>query len=72
MMKYNDSGEIQMLAVSDPTHFMKKLHLSVNQKIDWAAQEGIQTEWDKEKAFTRIVVDLPQDEYAGKSVIYNK
>ena len=72
MMKYNDSGEIQMLAVSDPTHFMKKLHLSVNQKIDWAAQEGIQMEWDKEKAFTRIVVDLPQDEYAGKSVIYNK
>ena len=72
MMKYNDSGEIQMLAVSDPTHFMKKLHLSVNQKIDWVAQEGIQTEWDKEKAFTRIVVDLPQDEYAGKSVIYNK
>ena len=72
MMKYNDSGEIQMLAVSDPTHFMKKLHLSVNQKIDWAAQEGIQTEWDKEKVFTRIVVDLPQDEYAGKSVIYNK
>lgn len=72
MVKYNDAGELLTLGVSDPTHFMKKLHLSVNQKIVWAVQENIQTEWDEKKAFTRIVVGLPQNEYAGKSVIYNK
>lgn len=72
MVKYNDVGEILTLGVSDPTHFMKKLHLSVNQKIVWTTQESIQTEWDEEKNVTRIVVDLPQNEYAGKSVIYNK
>ena len=72
MVKYNDVGEILALGVSDPTRFMKKLHLSVNQKIVWPAQENIQTEWDEKQALTRISVDLPQNEYAGKSVIYNK
>ena len=32
----------------------------------------MQTEWDGKQALTRISVDLPQNEYAGKSVIYNK
>lgn len=72
MVKYNDAGEILALGVSDPTRFMKKLHLSVNQKIVGSAQENIQTEWDEKQALTRITVELPQNEYAGKSVIYNK
>lgn len=72
MVKYTDAGEILTWGVSDPTHFLKKLHLSVNQKIVGVAQENIQTQWDNKKAFTRIVVDLPQNEYAGKSVICNK
>lgn len=72
MVKYTDAGEILTWGVSDPTHFLKKLHLSVNQKIVGVAQENIQTQWDNKKALTRIVVDLPQNEYAGKSVIYNK
>ena len=72
MVKYNDAGEILTLGVSDPTRFMKKLHLSVNQRIVGTAQENIQTEWDGKQALTRISVDLPQNEYAGKSVIYNK
>ena len=72
MVKYNDAGEILTLGVSDPTRFMKKLHLSVNQRIVGTAQENIQTEWDGKQALTRITVELPQNEYAGKSVIYNK
>lgn len=72
MVKYTDAGEILTWGVSDPTHFMKKLHLSVNQKIVGATRGDIQTEWDEKEALTRIVVDLPQHEYAGKSVIYNK
>ena len=70
--EYNDAGEILTLGVSDPTRFMKKLHLSVNQRIVGTAQENIQTEWDGKQALTRITVELPQNEYAGKSVIYNK
>ena len=65
MVKYNDAGEILTLGVSDPTRFMKKLHLSVNQRIVGTAQENIQTEWDGKQALTRISVDLPQNEYAG-------
>lgn len=72
MVKYTDAGEILTLGVSDPTHFLKKLHLSVNQKIVGSTQGNMQTEWDDQKALTRITVDLPQHEYAGKSVIYNK
>lgn len=72
MVKYTDAGEILTLGVSDPTHFLKKLHLSVNQKIVGAIRGDIQAEWNEKEAFTRIVVDLPQNEYAGKSVIYNK
>ncbi len=49
MVKYNDAGEILALGVSDPTRFMKKLHLSVNQKIVGAVQENIQTEWDENR-----------------------
>lgn len=72
MVKYSDAGEILELGVSDPTHLMKKIHLSVNQKITGFVQEDMQTEWDEGRASTHIVVDLPQDEYAGKSVVYRK
>ena len=61
-----------VVEMDSPGMFMKKLHLSVNQKIVCSAQENIQTEWDEKQALTRISVDLPQNEYAGKSVIYNK
>lgn len=72
MLKYNDAGEILTLGVSDPTHFLTKLHMSVNQKMVGEKQENIQIEWDKKDTCSRIVVELPQNEYAGKSVIYNK
>lgn len=71
MVKYNDTGEILSWGVSDPTHRMTKLHFSVNRMMDVQRKGNIQTEWDEKKGVTRIAVDLPQNELAGKSVMYH-
>lgn len=72
MLKYSESGEILTWGVVDPTHFLKKIHWSVNQKLGDSGQECIQSEWDESTGSSRIAVDLPQGEYAGKSIVYHK
>ncbi len=72
MVKYNESGEVLTMVVSDPSHFLGKIHLSVSQKMTDSRQEGIQMKWDDVASTTRVMIDLPQNEWAGKSVIYNK
>lgn len=72
MVKYNDVGDILTLAVSDPSHFLGKLHLSVNRKMIDPHQKDIKMIWDNESSTTQITIDLPQNEYAGKSVVYSK
>ena len=72
MVKYNDVGDILTMAVSDPSHFLGKLHLSVNRKMLDPQQKNIKMKWDNESSTTQITIDLPQNEYAGKSVVYSK
>ena len=35
-------------------------------------QKNIKMKWDNESSTTQITIDLPQNEYAGKSVVYSK
>ena len=49
-----------------------KLHLSVNRKMLDPQQKNIKMKWDNESSTTQITIDLPQNEYAGKSVVYSK
>lgn len=72
MVKYNNLGEILTMAVSDPSHFLGKIHLSVSRKMTDSQQKGIKMKWDNETSTTQVTMDLPQNEHAGKSVVYNK
>ena len=60
MVKYNDVGDILTMAVS------------VNRKMLDPQQKIIKMKWDNESSTTQITIDLPQNEYAGKSVVYSK
>ena len=50
MVKYNDVGDILTMAVSDPSHFLGKLHLSVNRKMLDPQQKNIKMKWDNESS----------------------
>lgn len=53
MLKYNAAGNVTQLLVSDPTRLLKTIHLSIN------SGSGV---------LQRYAIDLPQNEYAGRSV----
>lgn len=55
MVKYDDSGKITELALSDPTHLLGRMHLQIS-------RNGSKVQ--------EISADLPQGPYAGSSVIF--
>jgi chondroitin AC lyase len=61
-------NHISEIAVSDPTQKLKSLQFSINTLIE-AKGDHWQIEQNKEKKNSIITVDLPQDGYAGQSVV---
>lgn len=72
LVHYTKEGDIQKLAVSDPSRFLGKLHFSMNRKWNVSGNEHIQTVWDEHQQQTHVSICLPRQEYAGKSVVYSK
>lgn len=58
---------VKEISVSDPSRKMKRLHLSINSKVD-KNDEVINSVWNKAKNISEIAIQLPQNVYAGKSV----
>jgi chondroitin AC lyase len=69
MMK-TDGTTVKSISVADPSRKLKRVHLSISQKIN-ANGEGYKAVWNDTSGATEIAVDLPQNEYAGKSVTVN-
>ena len=61
-------NSIQKLVVSDPSQRLAKLELEINRKIETSGDSWT-SQWDGKKKSTSIMVNLPQEGYAGQSVI---
>ena len=58
---------IEEISVSDPSRKLNSIQLSVDVPLNKTG-DHFKTAWDKQKARTNITIDLPQGNYAGKSV----
>jgi len=63
-----DENEIYQLVVSDPSHKRNKLTLEVSTKLK-GKEDQWSAAWNKEKKSSLIQVHLPQEGYAGQSVV---
>lgn len=71
MITYRN-GEVTGVAVSDPTRRLQDLHFTLSQQLTLDTQnEKVELRWDSSRQQTSIRVSLPQDEWAGSSVIIN-
>ncbi len=71
MVKCDADGKVRTLAVSDPARRLGKIHLSVSQKLAGSDQEGVSVIWDEKTSSSLVAFELPQEQYGGKSVVYN-
>jgi chondroitin AC lyase len=63
-------GKVSEISVSDPGRKTLKFHLSISMRIE-AKGEGFTSLWDEANGITHLVIDLPQDNYAGDSKTIN-
>ncbi|MFO7774597.1 MAG: polysaccharide lyase family 8 super-sandwich domain-containing protein [Candidatus Hydrogenedentota bacterium] len=65
VMVRRDGEEAESFTVAEPTQSLDALEVRVSQPLEHEAAE-----WDAEAGLTRINVDLPEDGYAGQSVVF--
>lgn len=68
VMAHGSGRTLVSLVVADPSRKLDSLHLRTNAFVqntgeDWEAR------WDEKRKETRIAIDLPDDDYAGESVV---
>jgi chondroitin AC lyase len=68
IMLKTTGNHISEIAVSDPTQKLKSLRFSINTLIE-AKADHWQIEQNKEKKNSIVTVDLPEDGYAGQSMV---
>ena len=59
---------IERIAVAEPTEKLRSLQLTVSVPLE-AKGDGWQASWNKTRKLSVIEIDLPKEEYAGKSVV---
>ena len=64
VMVRREGEEVKNLTVAEPTQTLDALEVSVSHQLEHPAAE-----WDAEAGLTRFHVDLPEDGYAGQSVV---
>lgn len=70
MLRFDTQGNILSLTVSDPTRKLSAMHLSVKGHCFPVAKAMLSSyEYDASSDMTEFVVRMPEDEYAGKSVV---
>jgi chondroitin AC lyase len=69
MVKTNGDS-VENIVVSDPSQLLDIVELEINRKIENSGDNWV-SEWDGQKGTSKIKVNLPQEGYAGKSVVLN-
>ncbi len=68
VMVYVDGQTIKKITVADPSRKLTSIHLTVSSRVSGNSSDYKAT-WHEEKGYSNVIVDLPQNEYAGKSVV---
>ena len=68
MLQSDQKGEIVKITASDPNRELSALVLKVSKKIE-ASGEHFKTFWNTEDNSSEIIIDLPQGNFAGQSVV---
>ena len=68
VMVHSEEQEIQKITVADPSRTLKAIHLKVSVPVK-ANSTHFRAEWHEEQGYSDITINLPQDNYAGKSVV---
>ncbi|MDR0863324.1 MAG: polysaccharide lyase beta-sandwich domain-containing protein, partial [Candidatus Symbiothrix sp.] len=63
----SDNGILRELSVADPLHKLRKIHFTINRKLVFQS-EKINIVWNEAKKISEVSVELPQSDFAGKSV----
>ena len=67
MIQYNGEN-IKHVTVSDPSRKSEVINFSVNLNFDLSDQ-NVSTKWDETTKSSIVSIKMPQDDYAGKSVV---
>ncbi len=66
MLKTPD-GELKEISVADPSRKLKSVEIQINRKIEEG--DDYEITWDEIEGYTTMTIDLPQDDFAGQSVV---
>jgi len=67
LMVKTDGDEINEISFADPNRELREIHFSVSTRIEKSGK-NFNAVWNDQESVSEIVVDLPQREYAGKSI----
>jgi len=67
VMVKTEDGKLKSVSVSDPTRRLSKINLTASVKIEGRG-DGFTFNWYEKEGVSVITIQLPQNEYAGKSV----
>ncbi len=60
--------QVSQIAVSDPTQKLKSLQISLNIPVEAVGNQW-KSVWHKDENISRLAIDLPQNGFAGQSVV---
>jgi chondroitin AC lyase len=63
-----DGALVKKITVADPTGKLKSIQLAVSSRIQ-VKGDFYNSVWNQEKGYSEIFIELPKNEYAGKSVV---
>lgn len=72
MIEMKGPFNFKKITVSDPTHKLSTLQLTIGVIRFEGSGNNWKAEWDANKKATIITIDLPKEGYAGKSVVIEK
>jgi len=68
VMLITEGEKIKRIAVSDPTRKLTRIHFTVTSVIDKTG-DSYRITRDEARGTSDVLIDLPLNEYAGKSVV---
>jgi chondroitin AC lyase len=66
VMIKTEGNSVKSISVADPSRKLKRMHLSVNQKLI-SADKNIKSVYNEPLNLSELTIDLSQENYAGKS-----
>lgn len=67
LMIETSDDHLREICVADPSRKLKSIEIQVNREI--GEKEDYEVSWDEIEGYSTLLIDLPQGDYAGQSVV---